>query len=147
MAHVTSILYKQCLPRFITTQMQNSYTRESLLAEWESLSPSQELSTEVQDLFLSYLNRPRDGNRREQVSKQTVQSVCSGLDAPQRFERRRRSDKAPSGPCRACEPVHDEPIDERKRCFSSAAPAGPVEMRDKSSTPAQEINLGSHQTI
>lgn len=115
------------------------YTRESLLAEWEALSPSDELSTEVQDLFLSFLNRPSRANRPKQGSTRIVQSVSSVHEAPQRFQRPRHGgDKAPYGPGKAREPLemicqHD-PGTGQQACIQLAAPAGPTAPDGKASS-------------
>ena len=59
------------------------HTRESLLADWQAISPSHPLSSEVEELLLEFLNQPR----REVLIMDHVDSPESLLLPPLRFER------------------------------------------------------------
>ena len=80
------------------------YTRESLLAEWEEIRPSEPMPIELQNLFLMmFANAPAVRSVDAIVRPCLVQAAAP---PPQRYQRRRSAiisqDVAPLGPSEAC---------------------------------------------
>ena len=75
-------------------------TRESLLAEWEKLRPSQPLSEEILNLLLQHFKRSKEG---QQINSPDVASqhrdISANLPPPQRYQRLALAcDRPPVGP-------------------------------------------------
>jgi hypothetical protein len=67
-------------------------TRETLLAEWQAISPSELLATEVQDLLLKFINTPQHDNVWMDCDASTsrpIDIVDIPFPPPQRFHRQR----------------------------------------------------------
>jgi hypothetical protein len=82
-----------------------TFTRESLLAEWQAISSSHPLITEVQDILLMFINTPQlDDVSIEDVTSTSrlIDIVDEPIPPPQRFHRQRsharRGCKVPTGP-------------------------------------------------
>ena len=81
----------------------NCYTRESLLAEWEQIHPSEPMSPELQELFLNYTSA---FTARQTVQNRRPNLIQADTPPPQRFQRRATArgghDSAPPGPSKPC---------------------------------------------
>jgi hypothetical protein len=77
--------------------------RESLLAEWQAIGPSQPLTTEVQDLLLKFINTPQHDDVWMDYAAMDI--VDTPFPPPQRFHRQRscahQGCKVPTGPSAA----------------------------------------------
>jgi hypothetical protein len=62
-------------------------TRESHLAEWQAIGPSQPLTTEVQDLLLKFINSPQHDDVWMDYAAMDI--VDTPFPPPQRFHRQR----------------------------------------------------------
>jgi hypothetical protein len=82
------------------------YSRESLLADWQAIRPSNPLSDTLQDLFLEIFNAPTPSHvpelYQDEAASNREQFVNSVAPPPQRYQRQRRvSDRpnsVPNGP-------------------------------------------------
>jgi hypothetical protein len=81
-------------------QMPEHYTRESLLAAWESMTPSNPLSKELQVLCLLYFNCNRVSGEGWDTAHRPAATQNSQMPPPRRFVRRGRPthSTAPCGP-------------------------------------------------
>ncbi len=77
--------------------------RESLLAAWEAIGPSQPLCIEAQDLLLAYFQHVEShGEETARMNVSAAQTMDHPLPPPARFVRlQRTSKKPPSGPALA----------------------------------------------
>ena len=73
------------------------YTRESLLAEWETLHPSEPMPLELQVLCLAFTRTPR----ARLSAESRPQTIPANTPPPQRFQRRGSKDVPPAGPSKA----------------------------------------------
>jgi hypothetical protein len=91
-----------------------SYTRESLLADWQAIGPSQPLTGELQTLLLLYINRTGSASAHgtTDINQQVyptarygpIPPIQSSAPPPQRFQRRARNHHStPAGPCKPIE--------------------------------------------
>jgi hypothetical protein len=82
------------------------YSRESLLADWQAIRPSNSLSDKLQELFLEIFNAPNPSQDPELDQDEAVsnreQFVNSVATPPQRYQRHRhvsdRPSSVPNGP-------------------------------------------------
>ena len=131
----------------MTTQVQS---RDSLIAAWQAVSPSQPLSDELQDLLLMFLNKPKSKfvrlDQRAVSSRPSIpDDGDSSLPAPQRYQRRRNTSHeqsvVPQGPA-VC--IYDIASAKTRRQAEAdfdtlvSAPMGPV---DTSNDPIDELAL------
>ena len=101
------------------------YTRESLLAEWDEINPSEPMPIELQTLYMMFANAPL-ASRAAEIQRPCL--IQTPAPPPQRFQRRRSGtssrDVAPPGPSRACEAQPTKPSAVSAPIFSSL-PLGP----------------------
>jgi hypothetical protein len=111
--------------------MENS--RDALLSAWGEIGPSTELTAELQNLCLLFINRP-SRHARSNNKRSGMPANSEMRDAPpQRYQRRvRAADIAPSGPCKPAEAQALRPcvgivscIREENGLNQIAAPNGP----------------------
>ena len=80
------------------------YTRESLLAEWKEIHPSEPMPIELQNLLIMF--RCNQAPARDVCANQGLQLHQTSAPPPQRFQRGRFAmsipSTAPSGPTEVC---------------------------------------------
>ena len=121
------------------------HSKDSLIAAWQAISPSQPLSDELQDLLLMFLNKPK--SEVVQMDQRAVSSRpstilnkedCNLLPAPQRFQRRRTTSHGqstvPQGPAIIFDIAPAKTSRRAEAAFDSLliTPLGPVDTSDDS---------------
>ena len=104
-----------------------AYTRESLVAEWAQLRPTETMSIELQNLFLKFASAPTSG--RTFGNRRPNYVPAHDAPPPRRFQRgassRLNHETAPQGPLKAID-VQVDKAGAPFGAFSNSLPLGPA---------------------
>ena len=80
---------------------RSATTRESLLAEWDAIRPSEPMPQELLNMVLTFVNTERRPGPRFESSSPL--RVDANAPPPQRFRRSAGHSRPPAGPSKSCD--------------------------------------------